>query len=303
MNTLPAFDWHLVPGFLAVLEHGSLLAAARALQVSQPTLGRHVAELEAQLGLSLFERGPRGLLPTEAARRLADAARGMAQAADTLAREAGRTRQDSGGTVRLSASQPVACVLLPPLLASLRRAQPQIQVELVVSNEVSNLLQREADMAVRMVRPDQASLVARRVGEVAVGAYASADYLARRGLPRSPAELLQHDLVGRDRLGDILQGFAAMGQARTATDFVLRTDDFIAYEAAVRAGMGIGFLARYSARQAPALVPVMPNLPIPPLPVWLVVHREIRTSRRIRLVWDHLAQTLPLALAPPADGA
>jgi len=286
------FDWALVRSFLAALEHGSLLAGARALGLSQPTLGRHIAELEAQLGVVLFERTGRGLLPTDAALRMVDSARAMEAGALQLARHMTDAQSELQGTVRISASQPVACVLLPPVLARMRQALPEVQVELVSSDAVANLLRREADIALRMVAPAQASLIARRIGKVRVGAYAHRDYLRRRGTPRTPADLLNHDLVGEDRADALLKGFAAAGMRVRRDQFVLRTDDRIAYWAAVRAGMGIGFLTEIVARADPDLVPVLPALRIPPLPLWLVVHREIRTNQRVRAVFEYLGREL-----------
>lgn len=291
------FNWALIPSFLAALDQGSLMSAARVLNTSQPTVGRHIGELEAQLGVVLFERTGRGLVPTAHAHRLAEAARSMSGAADQLARQASGAQLDVRGTVRISASQPVTCVLLPPVLLQMREALPDIQVELVSSNAVSNLLQREADIALRMVRPEQSSLVAKRVGQVTIGTYAHREYLRRRGTPRAPADLLTHDLVGNDRNTDIVRGFAAMGFPLQREDFVVRTDDLNAYQAAVNAGLGVGFLARYVARQNTGLVPLLPMLEIPPLPMWLAVHREIRSNPRIRQVWDFLATALPPALA------
>jgi DNA-binding transcriptional LysR family regulator len=286
-------NWQLIPTFLAVFDQGSLTAAARQLGSSQPTMGRHVAELEAQLGTPLFERTGRGLLATAAARQLADAARAMESGALTLLRGAQQAQTALSGTVRLSASQPVACFLLPPLLARLRAELPGVQIELVVSNAVSDLLKREADIAIRMVRPTQGALVARRIGQVSLSACAHRDYLARRGRPQQPADLLRHDLVGHDRLPDIVRGFAALGHPVGPQQFGLRTDDLIAYWAAVRAGLGIGFVARYLLRNDPELEPVLPGLALPVLPVWLVVHREIRSIRRFRAVFDCLARELP----------
>lgn len=150
----PSFDWSLVRSFLAVLDHGSLLGAAKVLHTSQPTLGRHIAELESQLGVVLFERTGRGLLPTATALKLADAARGMADGADRLARTLTGAQAKNTGTVRITASTPVAVQILPPILSRMRQALPDIQVELVASNTVSNLLRREADIAVRMLRPE-----------------------------------------------------------------------------------------------------------------------------------------------------
>jgi DNA-binding transcriptional LysR family regulator len=294
MNSL--FDWSLVRSFLAVLEKGSLLAASRDLQLSQPTIGRHVAELESQLGLVLFDRNGRGLLPTEAAYHLAESARIMQSGADQLARNVMGADLGASGTVRITASQPVSCYVLPPLLAQMRLSLPDIQVELVASNEVSNLLRREADIAVRMVQPQQASIIARRVGKVTLRACAHQDYLRRRGVPRQPNDLLAHDLIGGDRNDDTLKGFAAQGLVVGREQFAFRADDLIVVWQAVRAGLGVGFVSEHLIRSDPSVIPVLPKLKIQPLPVWLAVHKEIRTSKRIRAVYDFLADALPAAI-------
>jgi DNA-binding transcriptional LysR family regulator len=291
-----SFDWGLLPTFLAALDRGSLLGAARQLGISQPTAGRHIAELEAQLGKALFERTGRGLKATALALELAGPARAMQTGALALADRLLDTQSQQTGTVRLTASQPVACFLLPPLLMQLRQALPAIQIELEVSNTVSNLLQREADIAVRMVRPEQSSLVARRIADVSLSACASTAYLARRGTPVQPAELLQHELIGYDQQDDMLRGFAAMGFPVTREHFALRTDDLIASWQAVRAGLGVGFTADYVIRTDPAVQRILPMLALPSLPVWLTVHREIRNNGRIRAVYDFLAHAIPLAL-------
>jgi len=294
MNT--QFDWSLVRSFLAVLDHGSLLGAARQLNASQPTIGRHVTELENHLGIVLFDRTGRGLIPTESALRLAESARVMQIGADQLARSAMGAEQSNAGTVRISASQPIACFALPAVLAQMRLTLPQVQIELVASNSVSNLLKREADIAIRMVQPEQATLVARKIGKVAIRACAHQDYLRRRGVPRQPADLLSHDLIGSDRNDEILKGFTAMGFGVTRENFAFRTDDLIVVWQAVRAGLGIGFVSEHLIRTDPAVVPVLSKLAIEPLPVWLAVHREIRTNKRIRAVYDFLSDTLPGAI-------
>lgn len=291
-----SFDWGLLPTFLAVLDRGSLLGAAKQLGISQPTAGRHVAELEAQLGKVLFERTGRGLKPTALALELAGPARAMQSGALALADRLVEAQSQQAGTVRLTASQPVACYLLPPILLQLRQALPAIQIELEVSNSVSNLLQREADIALRMVRPEQASLVAKRIADVSLSACASTAYLARHGAPQQPADLLQHELIGYDQHDELLRGFAAMGYPVTREHFALRTDDLIAAWEAVRAGLGVGFAADYVIRTDPAVQRILPMLALPSLPVWLTVHREIRNSGRIRAVYDFLAQVIPLAL-------
>ena len=292
-----AFDWSLIRSFLAALDQGSLLAAARLLKTSQPTLGRHIAELESQMGVVLFERTGRGLVPTATALQLAESARAMEAGALQLTRTLKRTQLQTTGTVRITASVPVAVQLMPPLLARMRLALPDIQVELVSSNQVSNLLRREADIAIRMVRPEQGTLVAKKIGTVGVGAYAHRSYLARRSPLRELPDLLQNDLIGNDADTSILRGFQAMGYAVGPEAFALRTDDFIVQWQAVRAGLGIGFVADYMARTDADVLRVLPGvLNVPDLPMWLAVHREIRTNRRIRAVYDFLADALPHVL-------
>jgi DNA-binding transcriptional LysR family regulator len=300
MNSNPAamtFDWSLMRSFLAVVESGSLLGAARQLGVSQPTLGRHVAELERQLGTSLFERTGRGLIATAAARAIADQARAMADNAAAIGRTLTGQSKQLSGSVRITASQTVATYLLPELLARFRERETGIAIDIIASNAVSNLLRREADIAVRMLRPAQSSLVARRVGEVQIGAYARKDYLRRRGVPGRPGEMLRHDLIGLDRDESIIRAFAALGQRIERDSFVVRSDDHLVLWQALCAGLGIGFAATWLADREPSLERVLPELPMPKLPVWLTVHREIRSSARIRAVFDFLAVRIPAALA------
>ena len=294
---MDAFDWSLVRSFVAALDAGSVTGAARRLGARQPTVSRHIAELEAQLDVPLFERTGRGLTPTAAALAIAEAARGMKADADNLARLVKGQTETAAGTVRLTTSQVAASYLLPPVLAALQREEPAIRIELVVSNQLSNLLRREADIAVRMVRPAQGSVVARKVGELPIVACAHEDYLQRAGTPRQPPELLQHRLIGYDRDETIVRGFAKRGLPIAREQFSIRTDDQVAYGRLVAAGAGIGFVARYNLRDLPGVVEVLPALQIPALPCWLAVHREIRGSRLVRRVYDFLATTLPDVLA------
>lgn len=298
----PRFDWALVRSFLAVLDAGSLMGAARRLGARQPTLSRHIAELEAQLGAPLFERTGRGVTPTAAAQAIVGAARQMAAGADALALRLGRAREARTGTVRVTTSQVAATYLLPPVLARLQAAEPDIQVELVASNEISNLLRREADIAVRMVRPVQGSLIARKLADLAVGAAAHQSYLARAGTPQRPQDLLRHRLIGYDREDTILRGFARLGLPLTREAFAVRTDDQVAYGQLVAAGAGIGFVALYNLAHWPGVRPLLPTLAIPPLPCWLAVHREIRSNGVVRRVFDFLAEAIPQQLTAAPSG-
>ncbi|MDE2394360.1 MAG: LysR family transcriptional regulator [Burkholderiales bacterium] len=291
-----AFDWTLVRSFLAVLDAGSLMGAARRLGAQQPTLSRHIAELESQLGAPLFERTGRGVTPTAMALAITDAARRMAEGADALAQAGAGRREAGGGSVRITTSQVAAVWLLPPILAELQQAEPAIQVELVASNAIDNLLRREADIAVRMVRPAQGSVVARKLADIRIVAAAHERYLARAGTPRQPADLLRHRLIGYDRDEAMLRGFAALGQPVRREDFALRTDDQVAYGRLVASGAGIGFVAAYNLACWPGVQPLLPMLKIPPLACWLAVHREIRGSKVVRRVYDFLAEAVPRAI-------
>ena len=290
------FDWTLMRSFLAVLERGSLLAAARHLGSSQPTLGRHVAELERQLGMALFERTGRGLVPTQVALSIAGQARAMADSADAIGRILTGQSKQLAGAVRITAVQTVAVYLLPPILARLRAEEPGIAIEVVASNAISNLLRREADIAVRMVRPDQGSLITRHIADSTIGAYAHEDYLRRRGIPRTLADLRQHDLIGFDQDDLIIRRFQELGLSIGREGFAIRSDDQLVLWEALRAGLGIGFTGIWLGGKEPGVRRVLPDLPVS-LPIWLTVHREIRSSARIRAVYDFLAEAIPQALA------
>ena len=220
----------------------------------------------------------------------------MADNAETIGRTLTGQSKQLSGSVRITASQSVATYLLPPLLARFRERETGIAIDIVASNAVSNLLRREADIAIRMVRPAQSSLVARRVGEVKIGAYARKDYLRRRGVPRNPGEMLRHDLIGLDRDESIIRTFAALGHRIERENFSFRSDDHLVLWRALCAGLGIGFAASWLADQEPALERVLPDIPIPRLQVWLTVHREIRSSARIRMLYDFLAEGISSAL-------
>ena len=291
------FDWALVKSFLAVLEAGSLMGAARSLNAQQPTLSRHITELEVQLGTPLFERTGRGVVPTAAALAIADAARQMQSSAEMLQRTLTGQRDATSGTVRITTSTVAASYLLPAVLARLLASEPGIQIELVASNQLSNLLRREADIAVRMVRPVQGSLVAKKLADLPIVAAAHRRYL-QQALPlRQPADLAQHRLIGYDTDDTIKRGFALVGHPAGPAHFAVRCDDQLAYGHLVAAGAGVGFVAAYNLRHWPGVQRVLPMLAIPPLPCWLAVHREIRGNRLVRPVYDFLAEEIPLELA------
>jgi len=284
-------DWTLLRAFLEVANCGSLSRAAVALGSSQPTLSRQIAQLEAQLGHPLFERTTRGVRLTEAGAALRAPAERMREHARQFAMVAAGRSQTVAGTVRVTASEVFSAYVLPDLLLGLRRSHPEIQIELVASNAVENLLEREADIALRMQRPKQAALVARRLADQPMGLYAHRDYIARRGQP-TLANMLQHEWVGYDRSDDYLRGFRAAGLSVGKELFGFRCDNQIVAWQAVLAGLGIGAMTQRVAVLSPQVVRVLPKLPIPPLLLWITAHRELRGTPRLKVVFDALARAL-----------
>ncbi|QLQ20336.1 MAG: LysR family transcriptional regulator [Exiguobacterium profundum] len=289
-------DWTLIRSFLAVAETGSLSAAARRLGLTQPTLGRHITELESALGLDLFTRQPRGLAPTETAAALLPHARSMAEAAARLSLTAAGREERLAGPVRITASRVVAHHLLPAILADLRRDEPGIEIELVASDTAENLMFREADIALRMYRPDQLDLVAAHVADLTLGLYAAPDYLDRR-VTANVDELLAHDIVGFDRSDLMIRMMAALGLVRRRGDFPVRCDDQLVHWNLVRAGLGIGGAQRIFADADPAVERIAPFLRLPPLPLWIAAPEALRHQPRIARVFAHLLEQLRQAAA------
>lgn len=290
-------DWALWKSFAAVIADGSLSAAARRIGYSQPTLGRHIEALEQQLGVLLFDRTIQGLKPTPAALRLyepvAAAERALAEAA--LVAEGSVARLE--GTVRITSSTVVSHYILPPLLRGLRAEFPAISLELVPTDAVENLLLREADIAVRMFRPTQLELIAKRLGELPIVAAAHQSYLGARGTPQTPEQLAEHDLIGFDRSDLLISTAKAMGYPLERENFVLRTDSNTAAWELMKAGMGIGFAQRGLVQETPGMRELLPMLKPPPLEMWLTTHRELFLSPRIRAIYDRLAEGLGAYIA------
>ena len=296
--------WELYRSFLAVLQEGSLSAAARALGLAQPTLGRHVEALEAALGLALFTRSQLGYAPTEAALALQPAAQALATAAAALRRVASAQGGDGRqvkGTVRISASEIMGVEVLPPILAGLREQHPALVVELSLSNRLEDLLQREADIAVRMQRPQQDVLVARRIGAIALGLHAREDYLARHGTPRTVEELAGHSLVGFDRETAFIRNLRReLGNVKREY-FALRSDSDLAQLAAIRAGFGIGFCQVGLARRDPRLKRVLARRLSVRLDTWVAMHQDLRDSPHCRATFDALATGLQAYIATAGE--
>lgn len=288
-------DWSLYRSLLAVMESGSLSAAARRLGATQPTVGRHIAALEDALGAALFTRSPGGLAPTEAALALKPHAEAMAAAAEALIRTASGEAASEGGVIRLTASEIVGAEVLPPLIAAFRERHPDIVIELVLSNRQEDLLRREADIAVRMARPTQAALVARRIGQVRVFFYAHHSYLAAHGTPTRFSDLEQHALIGFDRDAAVLESLRATGVDARRERFAVRTDSDLAQLALLRAGAGIS--ACQPGIAGPDLVRILSDEFHFDLEVWVAMHEDLRATRRMRLMFDFLAEGLSAYVA------
>lgn len=284
--------WELYRSFLGVLREGSLSGAARALGLTQPTVGRHVAALEAALRVPLFTRSSSGLMPTDVALALRAHAEAMGSTADALARAATSFGEDVRGVVRISASDVVGVEVLPPIVARLRQRHPALTVELALTNRVQDLLRREADIAVRMTRPGQTQLIARHIGGIELGLHAHRDYLARRGTPRDAGELVRHALIGHDRPTAFIRQIAKSFPGFDRGAFALRTDSDLAQLALIRCGAGIGACQAALAKRDPALVRVLPKAFAGRLDMWVTMHEDLRGSPRCRAAFDALAEGL-----------
>lgn len=286
----PHWDWYR--SFLAVLETGSLSAAGRAMGLTQPTVGRHIDQLEAALGLKLFIRSFDGYAATEAALELKPYLLQVAAGEAALRRVASSHGQGVQGCVRISASEVVGVEVLPPMLARLRQQHPQLVIELVLSNRADDLLQREADIAVRMFRPTQEALLVRRVGDIELGLHAHRDYLAREGTPQTQEQLDGHALIGFDRESAFIRRMQQQYPRFSRGRFALRSDSDLAQLAALRAGFGIGVCQARLASADPRLVRVLATEFAPRLETWVAMHEDLRDSPRCAVTFAALVQGL-----------
>jgi|TARA_B100000767_G_scaffold160372_1_gene150475 DNA-binding transcriptional LysR family regulator len=286
------FDWNKARAFLVTAEEGSLSAAARALGMAQPTLGRQVDGLEQELGIVLFERVGRGLQLTPGGLELLDHVRVMGDAAGRVSMNALGQSQTLEGRVCISASETYAAVLLPPIIAKLRILEPDIHVEIVVSNQASDLRRREADIAIRNFRPTEPDLIAKKVGEADAVLYATPDYIEKIGNPTIPQDLRHAHFVNLDHAGMMIKALNKLGLGLTEENFPLLTESYLVMWELVRQGVAIGILDAHIGDADPTVRRVLPDFQPFIFPIWLVSHRELTTSRRIRRVYDYLAEEL-----------
>lgn len=290
MNNEPS--WDVYRSFAAVLREGSLSAAGRSLGMTQPSIARHIGTLEQALGGALFVRSQRGLSPTDKARELQPYAEALVAAAAALRRFGGGTPDGVEGTIRISASQAFSVMHLPPILTALRRKHPALVFELSASDEIDDLLQRRADIAVRMTQPTQQALLARKIGTVRLGFHAHRDYLARRGTPSTLDDIKNHDLIGFDAETPFVRAAMRHLPGIDRSMFGLRVDNDAAQLAAIQSGFGIGICQTVVAAGIPDLARILPDSLDLSLPIWIVMHEALGQSRRHRVVFDTLADQL-----------
>lgn len=286
------FDWNHAKAFLITAEEGSLSAAARVLGAAQPTLGRQVSAFEEELGIVLFQRVGRGLALTDAGLELLDHVRAMGDAANRVSLTALGQSQSIEGIVRISASEVYAAHLLPPIIARLRRDQPGIEIEIVASHSTSDLRRREADIAIRNFQPTEPDLVARKIRDVPAQLYATPEYLNRIGNPKLPFDLRNAEFINITSGDAFMHGLNRMGLDLTKANFPIMTENYLVMWEYVKRGLGIGVLDAHIGDAEPTVMRVLPDLEPLMFPIWLVAHREISTSLRIRTVFDLLASEL-----------
>ncbi|MEM9332493.1 MAG: LysR family transcriptional regulator [Pseudomonadota bacterium] len=285
-------DWSLLQSFTTVAKFGSLSAGAQAQGVSQPTMTRHISQLEEDLGYRLFERGRTGIQLTAAGAELLKHANMMAEAAARFQASSEGRHEAISGTVRITASRIVSTFILPDILTKLRTEEPGIQIELIASDETQNLLYRDADIAVRMFRPEQPDVITRKIADLELGAYATAGYFERKGIPQRLEDILDHDVIGYDRSSLIIDGFKRLGISVDRDFFVFRSDDQVVCWNMVVAGYGIGFNQIVIGTREPKVKRIDLAGKVAMMPVWLTAHSALKTNPRIRRVYDFLAEEI-----------
>ena len=286
------FDWNRARAFLVTAEEGSLSAAARALGMAQPTLGRQVDALEQELGLVLFERVGRGVTLTPGGVELLEHVRAMGEAATRVSLVAAGQSQTIEGEVLIAASELYAAHLLPPMIAKLRQDQPGIRLEVIAANTPSDLRRREADIAIRNFRPTEPDLIARKIKDAQARLYAAPHYLDRLGWPKTAYDLRQAEFISMGDTAPLISALNGLGLNISRSNFSVTAENHLVMWAMVKAGLGIGIIDSAIGDADADVVQVLPELEPIMFPIWLVAHRDLNTSRRIRMVFDLFAGEL-----------
>jgi len=287
------FDWNQARAFLVTAEEGTLSAAARALGLTQPTLGRQVSALEQTLGTQLFDRIGTGLTLTPTGLELLAHVKQMGEAANALSLSAAGLSMTLEGNVCISATESMAYFTLPPLIAELRGLYPGIQIEIEVSNETRDLNRREADIALRAYRPTQPDLIVKRLKDYEARLYAIPSYLNKLEKEYGKNAIQNADFIGFSSTSDYPNQLKErLGLEVKTEQFPLLTMNHLVHWQLVKQGLGIGVMTTDVGDKEKQVVAVQPNEPIIKGELWLVTHSELRTSLRIRKVFDFLAERL-----------
>lgn len=297
------YSWDYIRTFQAVAETGSLSAAARALQTTQPTVGRHIDLLEDALNMPLFVRSREGMSLTQQGADLVAEAKMMETAATGFERHAAGLEEEVTGVVRISANEIFGVMILPRILPRFLQDNPGIEVELIVSNSAANLLQRDADVAIRMFRPTQNDLVARKIADLPLGFYGLHNYLSAYGEPQTFGDLRSHRFIGMDRETSLIDVGRMLGETFTPSDFAFRCDNILTHIEAIRSGVGIGVTHQGLAAQWPEVDQVLQDIKLPSLDLWIACHSEVRHNKRIRAVMDFLGEALQKPYECMEEGA
>lgn len=287
-----SFDWNQLKAFLATVEEGSFSAAALKLNTTQPTISRQVTALEESLSVTLVERHVKGPTLTKAGHELLDHARLMAEAATLISMTVDRQSQEVSGDVAIAATDLMSAAILPSVLSPLREIAPGIRIRIKESNNIMNLMKREADISIRHSRPSEPELIARHVGDLRANLYAAKSYLDKEGRPRSFREVAAHTFIGIPDPERLIASYQNIGIPLRAENFLIQPDSSMVVWEMVKAGHGVSLLPDVLGEMEPGVEKLLTDVPSFEYPVWLVTHRELQTSPRIRTVFDFLVTQL-----------
>ncbi len=285
-------NWNLLQTFAIVAETGSLAQAARVLNSSQPTMSRHINVLQEEAGVMLFERTANGLALTETGKMLTSHVNKMLSESANFIRNAKLHSENPSGTVSITASLTYSEYVLPEVLTDFRRSEPTIDINLIASDELTNLLEREADIALRFVRPTQLDVIAKKVGDIEIGMFASKDYFVDKTAPAMPQDLFDHDIICMEDYDSIIKGFRDIGMEIARDFFSFKCNSSSVNWRMIQCGYGIGFCHLQRGLSDSNLVQLFPEYTLPTFPMYLVSHKELKTNKLVQTVFNYLSKTL-----------
>lgn len=286
------FDWNHAKAFLVTADEGSLSAAGKALGMAQPTVGRQIAALEKELDVMLFDRVGKQLVLTPSGLELVDHVRHMSEAATRVSMVASGQSRQLDGEVCISAIHTIAALCLPPIVQKIRTRYPGIFLEVIASNELSNLGRREADIAIRNVQPSHPDLIAKKVGDVGARLYGAKSYLEKLGRPLTPNTLRQAEIAGFSRDHDSIESLKLFGVDTSVSALSVISENNLVQWEMVKQGICLGMMMECVGDREPLVERALPDREAYMFPIWLVAHQQLRSSKRIRVVFEILAESL-----------